>query len=84
MKNKELFKRKIIYRSSHRGTKEMDLLLGSFVKKYISKFNDSELKELEYLISIDDESISNWYFKKEKKNKILDSKVSLMLKKFKI
>ena len=84
MKNKELRKRKIIYRSSHRGSKEMDLLLGSFVKKYISKFNDSELKDLEYLISIDDESISNWYFEKERKNKVLESKVSLMLKKLKI
>ena len=28
-------KKKIIYRSSYRGTKEMDNLLGSFTKKYI-------------------------------------------------
>ena len=30
-------KKKIIYRSTYRGTKEMDKLLSSFVKKYIQK-----------------------------------------------
>ena len=39
MKNKEFLKKKIIYRSTHRGDKEMDLLFGNFVRKYIDKFN---------------------------------------------
>ena len=33
MANNEILKKQIIYRSTHRGTKEMDLLLGNFVKK---------------------------------------------------
>ena len=41
--NTEDLKKKIIYRSSYRGTKEMDTLLGSFTKKYINTFNDNEL-----------------------------------------
>ena len=44
MTNKELLKKQIIYRSTHRGTKEMDLLLGNFVNKNIHQFNDIELK----------------------------------------
>ena len=35
--NKEILKKQIIYRSTHRGTKEMDLLLGNFVKKKIGR-----------------------------------------------
>ena len=35
MNELESLKKKIKYRSSYRGTKEMDLLLGSFVTKYI-------------------------------------------------
>ena len=35
MINKEVLKKQIIYRSTHRGSKEMDILLGNFVKKYI-------------------------------------------------
>ena len=42
-------KKKIIYRSSYRGTKEMDKLLGSFTKKYINTFNEQELNQLSNL-----------------------------------
>ena len=35
MINIDELKKKIIYRSNYRGTKEMDKLLGKFVKKYI-------------------------------------------------
>ena len=51
----------------HRGTKEMDILLGNFVKKYIDEFNDNELQDLEKLLFIEDEIIYNWYFKKNYK-----------------
>ena len=39
-------KKKIKYRSEHRGIKEMDLLLGNFVKKYVDTFNQEELLDL--------------------------------------
>jgi antitoxin CptB len=50
-------KKKIIYRSTYRGTKEMDSLLISFTKKYIDKFNESELKDLVGLLNLDDETL---------------------------
>ena len=31
----EIFKKKLLYRASYRGTKEMDILLSSFVKFHI-------------------------------------------------
>ena len=68
----------------HRGTKEMDLLLGNFVKKYINEFNNAELQDLEKLLSIEDQIIYNWYFKKNSGKSIPDTKVSNMLKKFKL
>ena len=49
MTNKDILKKQIIYRSTHRGTKEMDLLLGNFTKKNINIFNDSELNDLNNL-----------------------------------
>ena len=42
----ENFKKKLLYRSSYRGTKEMDILLSSFVKKNINNFNETELHSL--------------------------------------
>ena len=84
MINKKVLKKQIIYRATHRGTKEMDILLGNFVKKYIEEFNDNELQDLEKLLFIEDEIIYNWYFKKNFNNNISNTKVSLMLKNFKL
>ena len=83
MTNKEILKKQIIYRSMHRGFKEMDLLLGNFVKKYIDEFNDTELNDLEKLLFIEDKIIYKWYFEKNSDNAIPNTKVSTMLKNFK-
>tara|TARA_B100000446_G_scaffold23543_1_gene19141 strand:- start:229 stop:492 length:264 start_codon:yes stop_codon:yes gene_type:complete len=50
-------KNKIIYRSSYRGTKEMDILLKSFVKDIINQLNNKELENLLNLLNIDDDSL---------------------------
>ena len=84
MLNKEILKKKIIYRSIHRGTKEMDLLLGNFVKKYIDEFNVDELKDLEKLLFIEDDVIYKWYVKKNSEKLVPKTKVSMMLKNFKL
>ena len=38
-KNKEEIKNKIIYRASYRGSKEMDILMTTFVKSLINDLN---------------------------------------------
>ena len=83
MDNKDILKKKIIYRSEHRGTKEMDLLLGNFVKKYINSFNETELNELMSLLNIDDEILYKWYFDQDTKNLLSSNIVAKKLKKFK-
>ena len=84
MTNKEILKKQIIYRSMHRGTKEMDLLLGNFVKKYIDELNVAELKDLTKLLFIEDEVIYKWYFGKNSDKLIPKTKVTIMLKNFKL
>ena len=84
MRNKEILIKQIIYRSMRRGSKEMDLLLGNFVKKNIQKLNTVELKDLENLLYIEDEIIYKWYFEKNYENTIPKTKVSSMLKNFKL
>ena len=80
----EIYKKKILYRASYRGTKEMDILLSSFVKKYIDKFNKNELKDLENFLDFEDEVILNFYnFNINEKN-IEKNDISQLFKKFKI
>ena len=84
MTNKEILKKQIIYRSKHRGTKEMDLLLGKFVRKYINLLNIDDLLDLNSMLSIEDEVLFNWYFNKINNNLIQNNKVFELLRFFKL
>ena len=55
--NKDDIKKRIIYRSSYRGTKEMDILLSSFVNSIIDNLNENELLELEKFVNLSDEEL---------------------------
>ncbi len=59
----EILKKKILYRSSYRGTKEMDILLSTFVKKYINKLELIDLLELDSFLNLSDEIIYYFYFR---------------------
>ena len=65
MNNIDLLKKKIIFRSEHRGIKEMDLVLGKFVSKHINEFNFIELKQLDDLLSTSDDNLFKWYSRKK-------------------
>ena len=60
MINIDELKKKIIYRSNYRGTKEMDNLLSAFTKKYINNLNENDLLDLEKLLNIDDTNLYNF------------------------
>ena len=84
MNKLDVIKRKIKYRSKYRSIKEMDLLLGNFVKKYIDIFGYNELLSLYEILEKDDDDIFKWYTGKEENINILKNKVSDTLKKFKL
>ena len=84
MENKKEKINKILYRSTHRGTKEMDILLGNFVKKYIKGFNDQELSDLSNLLNCEDSIIYDWYFNNVNHELIRVNKITEMLKNFKL
>ena len=76
-------KKKIIYRSNYRGTKEMDKLLGAFTNKYINELTKQDLVNLEKLLDIDDNNLYNFYNNIETDIQIEDNNVSLLFKNFK-
>ena len=79
----EQLKKKIIYRSNYRGTKEMDKLLGAFTKKYINKLNNQDLFDLEKLLDIDDDNLYNFYNGLKSDKKFEDNKINSLFKNFK-
>ena len=81
--NIEELKKKIIYRSNYRGTKEMDKLLGAFTKRYIDELNNEDLINLEKLLDIDDTNLYNFFNGLKTDFKFIDNKINLMFKNFK-
>ena len=53
--------KKLIFRSWHRGTREMDLLLGSFADQHVPLMSESELEVFQTFLEISDPELYSWY-----------------------
>ena len=62
----------------------MDLLLGSFVKKYLDSFSTEDLKDLYKILSISDEDLTKWFLEKKGCIELPNNNVTNLLKDFKI
>ena len=79
----EQIKKKIIYRSNYRGTKEMDKLLGAFTSKYLDQLNGEDLNQLIKLLEIDDNNLYNFYNGLNTDIQFEDNKINNLFKNFK-
>jgi antitoxin CptB len=53
-------RRKLLYRAWHRGTREMDLIMGRFADTAITQMSDAELDEFERLNDVADGELYAW------------------------
>ena len=79
----ENLKKRILYRSQYRGTREMDKLLHSFVLKYINKIDESQLLNLEKFLDIDDEDLYKFYNNLNSNLSFNDEEILKLFKNFK-
>lgn len=60
MENMETRRRRLRFRSWHRGTKELDLLLGPFADAHLPDFDDEALGQYDALLAVPDPEIYAW------------------------
>ena len=53
-------RRKLLFRSWHRGIREMDLILGGFADETIAALTDAELHQYEHLLEVQDADLLAW------------------------
>ena len=53
-------RRRLLFRATHRGTFENDLLLGGFVRQNLAVFTDEEIDALEILMELPDVDLADW------------------------
>ena len=78
--NIDQLKKKIIYRANYRGTKEMDILLTSFVNKIIHDLDLKNLKELLELLELDDDTLYKFNRKTIDLNDTQNKKIYIMFR----
>ena len=53
-------RRRLLYRATHRGTYENDLMIGGFARKYIDGMDDEALDALEAVMEHPDAELADW------------------------
>jgi len=53
-------RRRLLYRATHRGTYENDILLGGFVQRHLDAFQEWDLTALEGLLELPENDLADW------------------------
>ena len=53
-------RRRILFRATHRGTYENDILIGGFVRSRLAGFSEADLDEVEAVMELPDAALADW------------------------
>ena len=53
-------RRRLLFRATHRGTFENDLMLGGFLRAHMGGLDDADLTALEALLELPDPDLADW------------------------
>ncbi|MBI4724107.1 MAG: succinate dehydrogenase assembly factor 2 [Rhodomicrobium sp.] len=56
----EIRRKRALYRANHRGTKELDLILGRYACEHVPGMDEARLTAFEQLLSLPDTDIDQW------------------------
>ncbi len=56
----DIRRKRILYRATHRGTKESDAVIGGFFREAVSSLPDEKLDEAEELLDVADADLMDW------------------------
>lgn len=79
----ETIRKRLLYRSWHRGTREMDLLLGRFAERNLPTFSGRQVELYEALLEYTDSDLYDWMSGREQPPAVLDNDVMKLLLNFK-
>ncbi|MFC7290633.1 succinate dehydrogenase assembly factor 2 [Hirschia litorea] len=75
-------RRKLFFRATHRGFKEMDMMMGEFAEVNLEKMDDAGLEEFERLLDSPDQDVYGWIIGRETEPDAFKGPVMEMLKAF--
>ena len=79
----ETRRKRLAFRARHRGTKEMDLLIGGFAERHIAELSGAQLDSLEALLELPEPLVARWVTGREAPPPERDDDVMRLLRNFK-
>ncbi len=58
-------RRRLLWRATHRGLKELDLVLGGFAKAHVGELEGRELVEFAEIVSLPDNDLFAWLMREK-------------------
>jgi antitoxin CptB len=56
----ETMRKKLLFRAMHRGTRELDLIIGGFAQKHLAKFTEQQLTDFEWILDLPETDLGSW------------------------
>lgn len=75
-------RKRLRFQAWHRGTREADLLLGSFADAWLERFDETRLGQFEALLEVPDPDLYNWITAREPMPPVYDTEVARLLQTF--
>jgi antitoxin CptB len=56
----EVRRKRLMFRSSYRGMKELDLVIGAFAREYLNAFDAEAMRQYEAILDVPDSDLLDW------------------------
>lgn len=78
----EVCRKRLMFRSSYRGMKEVDLVIGAFAREYLDSFDADALRQYEVILDVPDSDLLDWLVQKSPVPPEMDTDVMRKLMNF--
>lgn len=76
-------RKRLLFRSAHRGMQETDIFLGRFAERHLGAMNEVQLDQFEALLEENDNDLFNWISRRKPLPPSLDHDLTKMILNFK-
>ena len=79
----EVRRKRLLYQSNHRGTKEADLILGGFARSHLGGMSTDQLTQFDALLNESDPDLMDWIGKGTPPERLRNNSVIFLIFEFK-
>jgi antitoxin CptB len=79
LESDDVRRKRLLFRAWHRGTREADLILGSFAEQHLAGFGAERLGEFEALLALSDPELFDWLNRRTVPSPEYDTEVTRLL-----